>query len=136
VSEMTEAPPLDMDEMANSINGFDQIAIKKMFGDSLASIGQSDATMFMHVLYFVQLRRQGAKDPEARNQSLSMPLKELSALFGADDRLDPTAEEDRDKEWAEFVIGCGLPFTVNQFMELTINQRAQALRAAEKMNRG
>ena len=131
-NETTDAVVLDMDEMANSINGFDQIAIKKAFGDSLANIGQTDSTMFMHVLYFVHLRRQDMKDADARLTSLNMPLKTLTEMFSGAPDLDPSAEADRDREWAEFVIGCGLPFTVPQFMELTINQRAQAIEAARK----
>ena len=133
MSETTEVATLDMDEMANSLNGFDQIAIKKMFGDTLSNIGQSDATMFMHVLYFVHLRREGMNDKDARQTALAVPLKELSEKFGAEGQsLDPSAEEDRDAEWADFVIGTGLAYTVHQFMELTINQRNHARKAAEK----
>jgi hypothetical protein len=130
------AAGLDMDELASSLNGFDQIAVKKAFGQSVAELGQGDATMFMHALYFVHLRRRGTADAAARSESLSTSLKELTELFGgAGPKLDPTAEEDRDREWAEFVIGSGLAFTVNQFMELTINQRAQAIKAADRLAR-
>lgn len=128
---------LDLEEMSGSLNGFDQIAVKKAFGQSVQELGQGDATMFMHALYFVHLRRLGVKDADARNDSLSTSIKDLTDLFGsAGAKLDPTAEEDRDREWADFVIGSGLAFTVNQFMELTMNQRAAALRAAERIARG
>lgn len=139
-NETTDAVVLDMDEMANSLDGWDEIAVKKMFKDSLSNIGQQDAMAFMRVLYFVHLRRQdqtpgksqGKKDEDAYNEAMGMSLKALGETFGSAPDLDPSAEADRDREWAEFVIGTGMNLTVHEFMTLTLNQRAEAIKAANK----
>lgn len=132
MSETPETTVLDLDEMANSLDGWDELAVKKFFKDSLSNIGKEDAMAFMRVLYFVHLRKGGVKDPDAYNAAMGMSLKALGETFGSVPDLDPSAEEDRDREWAEFVIGTGMNLTVHEFMALTLNQRAEAIKAANK----
>lgn len=87
---MTEQ--LTVEQMAETLTGFDEIAIGQFFG---ADPTKLKGTMGPRSLVFVQLRREGAADGDAFKQSMNMPLKEVMGSF-ADEEPDETEVEDID----------------------------------------
>jgi hypothetical protein len=122
--------------LANSLTGFDQLAIQKYFGLRFDQIGE-DPTMFLRALWFITLRRAPAKpkDADAYREAMNIAISDLTAKFenGAD--LDESAEEAADEGFADFVIGTGLNYTFAQYMELSVSQRAKLIAAASRRNR-
>jgi len=117
---------LDADLVSRSIDGFEQIAIRQTFRERLDQIA-ADGTMFMRALLFVLAKRDGANDSDAYRTVMRLPLAAVVGRFkgGSDD--DEPADEDaiaeRDRAYANFVVGTRLSFTVEQYMALTLGQR-------------
>lgn len=81
--------PVSIEELARSLNGFDEIAISKSFGveveDMLGPNGDGKGAKkvkFLRALIFTSFRRQGMKDREAYNATMTIPLVELETQFG------------------------------------------------------
>lgn len=71
-------------EMASTLNGFDELAIKKEFRQSyytLADDETGDRGLLLRTLVFVHLRREGAKDPAAYRQAMELTQLELGEYF-------------------------------------------------------
>lgn len=66
------------EEMAESLTGFEEIAIERAFG---AEVYDLPPVKTLRALVFVLLKRQGLRDPEAKEQVLAMPLKEVNGHF-------------------------------------------------------
>lgn len=135
---MTDTPEqgllLNPVKVANSVTGYDEIAIQQRFGMTLQDAGQN-GSMFVRVLYFVHLKHEGGlKDSDAHKSVMEMTIGELDEKFDKSGAStdDPDAIEDRDKEWADFVIGTGLSYTVDQFSAMTLQQRAKVIEAANR----
>lgn len=80
------------EEVLWSINRFDKIAVQMMFGMSLVDIQQSgDDSELIRALAFIQMRRDGAKDDEAREASFALTLRELTEYFS-----EPSQESGKD----------------------------------------
>lgn len=73
------------------LTGWDEIAIKKTWGAEITDLRESPFT-FMRALVFVDARRAGAKDPEAKEAALTLTVRELSDYF-ADDEDEPMPDE-------------------------------------------
>lgn len=83
-------------EMVESLNGFEEIAINKVFGATITALPEKDPTMFARALVFVAIKRQGSNDPEAKAAVLEMPIKAVQDYFEPEaDDVDP---EDPDSE--------------------------------------
>lgn len=132
----TETPELlDADVISKSINGFEQIGIRQTFRERLDSLA-NDGTMFMRALLFVLAKRDGQADGDAYRNVMLLPLDEVVGRFKGDDEPDEEDEDavaERDRQYADFVTACRLSFTVDQYMQLTIGQRAALLDAAERL---
>lgn len=120
--------------LSESLNGFDQIAIRTRFHERFDQIAE-DPIMFTRALYFVHLRREGMKDSDAFNGAMLLTFQELNEKFAKTDDVDEfegdeSAENERDRQYAEFIIGTGLNFTLEQYMELTVQQRMHIVEAA------
>lgn len=133
---------LDIETIAESMDGWDQIAMRKYFNEKFDELAK-DGLMFARACLFIHLRRDkstgvpnSAVDKEAFREAMGMPLGTLQKMIpdedGGADFEDETAIQERDREFAEFVIGTGLSYTVDQFMALTINQRANAIEVANR----
>lgn len=133
---------IDLSEVSESLNGFDQIAIRKAFGERFDELAE-DPTMFPRALYFVWLRRQaeaqGPKaDRAAYETAMLVPFGQLTDLFETgvtdDDEKwgEPSAVEERDKDFADFIVGTGLKYTLDEYMALTIQQRAKIIEATNR----
>ena len=68
--EMTAVKP-SADEVTESLNGFDEIAIEKAFGKPLTELSD---TMAARALVFVLRRRDGMDDKDARREVMQMAL--------------------------------------------------------------
>lgn len=69
---------MDPDQMARSLTGFDEIAIRKTFG---VSMEQLEGTIPSRALLFVQLRRDGAKDFEAYKTCMEITAGDMEERF-------------------------------------------------------
>lgn len=133
----TTAGLLDIQELAESLNGYDQIAIRLFFHERIDTLGE-DGIMMMRAMLFVSLRRgdSALKDKESFERAMSLPLSELTELFdqgdGSVDPEDESATAELDRQFAEFVVGTGLSYTPDQFRALTLVQRSAVIQAANK----
>lgn len=89
---------LTADEFFDSLTGYDEIAIGKAFGD-LESLREKPFT-FLRALVFVDLKRQGNRDPEAKQAALELTIGALGEYFADDepevDPDDPDSESGKD----------------------------------------
>jgi hypothetical protein len=130
------ADKIDLTGLSETLNGYDQIAIRARFRERFDQLAE-DPMMFPRAMYFIHLRRNGEKDAAAYEAAMTLPMKRLTELFDAateDDELDgdETAVAERDREYGDFVVGTGLSFTVEQYMDLTVQQRARIIEAANR----
>lgn len=79
------------DEALELLTGFDEIAIKKSFGAEITELRESPFT-FMRALVFVDFRRAGQKDPEAKESALALTIRQVADHF-ADDPDEPMPDE-------------------------------------------
>lgn len=138
-TETTEVDDrLDGNVLARSLTGFDQLAIRERFRAKVDDLAQDDM-MFARALLFIHLMRGGAKSADAYSQAMCLGLDELQARFvsqesaGDVDEDDEDAVAERDRLWAEFVIGTGLSYTVDQFQALTLEQRSAVIDAHARL---
>jgi hypothetical protein len=73
---MTEV--LDPEGFTKTLTGFDEIAIKRMFG---ATLGELDGSMIPRALLFVADRRAGANDADAFRGVMELPLGGVEDRF-------------------------------------------------------
>lgn len=91
-----------VEELADSLTGFDEIAIKKAFGAPFASLapnekGQGgDVFQFLRSLVFVHRRREGETDVTAYNSAQAMTTSEVNGYFAED-----SAESGKDSSAPE-----------------------------------
>lgn len=137
-----EADKIDLQELSETLNGYDQIAIRSRFHERFDQLAE-DPIMFARAMYFIHLRRENFKaegkhkDAEAHEAAMSMSMKDVNELFEAGDtgdafEGDESATAERDRDFANFVVGTGLSYTVDQYMALTVQQRARIIEAANR----
>lgn len=80
------------DEMIESLTGFEEIAIAKAFGGEVFDLAQTKQTTFLRALVFVQAKREGMKDSDAKQYALGLTLKDVNARF-SDPEVDVEAGE-------------------------------------------
>lgn len=125
---------IDGDALARSITGFDQLAVRTRFRSTIADLAADDM-MFARALLFISLMHGGAKEVDAYQNAMLVSAEGLQARFKGrevTEELDSDAVTERDNEFAEFVAGTGLSYTVAEFMELTLQQRAAVIEALNK----
>lgn len=93
----TPVTELTAEEVTESLTGFDEIAIEKMFGGFDPYTGGEKKPMtLMRSLIFVMQRRGGDKDPAAKAYAMALPVSEVNGYFTeSEDEADP---EDPDTE--------------------------------------
>lgn len=141
VHEVAPVEKINLAELSQSLNGFDQIAIRSRFHERV-DVLMDDSLFFTRAMYFIHLRRNGAKDADAFQTAMNVPLSELTDLFvkpedgdteeSGDAEAIAEAIADRDRDFGEFIMGTGLSYTVEQYTNLTIQQRAAIIEAANK----
>lgn len=89
---------LTVEDFSGSLTGFEEQAIKRSFGVNLNDL-QHDGSTTLRALIFSHLRREGAKDRDAYNQSMEMPLRDVQTYFAEpvpDDDDDPETDQGKD----------------------------------------
>lgn len=85
---------LSADEAVENLTGFDEIAIVKHFGTDVMSL-KDQPFMFLRALIFVDRRRHGDKDGDAKAYAFGLPAKQVYDYF-ADQPEDELADEDSE----------------------------------------
>jgi hypothetical protein len=91
-----------VEELADSLTGFDEIAIKKAFGSPFSALAPNekgeggDVFQFLRVLVFVHRRREGENDITAYNSAQGMTTGEVNAYFA-----DESPESGKDNSAPE-----------------------------------
>lgn len=84
---------LTVQEMVNSLLRFEEIAIKRAFGENFIVLSRTNAPEYGRALVFVAKRREGLSDAEAFNAVEAMTFGEVQAYFqpepGDDDLEQP-----------------------------------------------
>lgn len=127
---------LDAEAIAESLTGFDEIAIEQWFKVPFSKVATDDLKL-LRSLYFIHLRRaEGATDKAAWRSAMEMKLGELQGKFAeGDDGADPDDEQargERDRAYAEFVMVSGVPYTVEEYNGLTAAQKNAVYEVARK----
>lgn len=79
-----------LQETYDSLSGFDEIAIRREFRETVAQlVDGEDRTRMQRALVFIDLRRGGATDAEAYEQAMGAPWAEIRDYF-ASEPVDPT----------------------------------------------
>lgn len=91
----TNDPTMTIQEVMESLTGFDEIAIEKHFnGFDVYTDGETRSIRAMRALAFVLYRRDGQTDRDALTAAQELPFKDLTALFLPDEpELDPNDPE-------------------------------------------
>lgn len=108
MSSTEQRPVCDQtaDEFFLSLNGFDEIAIARAFGQDISDMVNQEQPdrarpfMFIRALVFVHKRRTSEpkiKDAQAFDQAMRMPQAELQEYF-ADDEADDLDPDDPDTD--------------------------------------
>lgn len=95
--DASEEKPARMsaDEILDTLNGFDEIAIAKAFKMTFTEVIE-DATLFLRGMAFINERREGKSDAEAYAVAMYTSTLKMAEYFPApDDELDP---DDPDTE--------------------------------------
>jgi hypothetical protein len=91
-----------VEELADSLTGFDEIAIKKAFGVPFATLAPDekgkggDVFQFLRSLVYVHCRRDGENDVTAYNTAQGMTTSEVNSYFA-----DESAESGKDNSQTE-----------------------------------
>lgn len=130
---------INLQDMSESLNGFDEIAIRQRFRMGISDM-QNDAFTYMRALWFVHVRRtDGLKDPEAYNAAMDLSIKELGERFDLSgsvaDAEEPSVVKERDELFANFVVGTGLSYTFTEYMTLTVQQREAIIEQVKEFNK-
>jgi hypothetical protein len=76
-----------VEELADSLTGFDEIAIKKAFGVPFSALAPNekgeggDVFQFLRSLVFVHRRREGENDVTAYNAAQNLTTSEVNTYF-------------------------------------------------------
>jgi hypothetical protein len=87
-----------LEEVSDSLTGFDEIAIAQQFGRNVADLAQHDPSMFSRTLLFVVKRRAGLSDEEAKNAALGMTMKECADFFAETSQEEPGKDEPSEEQ--------------------------------------
>ncbi len=77
---------LTIEEAAESITGYEEIAIERQFGSDLTSL---TSMMQARALVFVMFLRQSGDPVAARNEVMKMTIKAVMGSFNADEPSEP-----------------------------------------------
>ncbi|GAB3663474.1 hypothetical protein GCM10027596_26680 [Nocardioides korecus] len=68
----------DVEEVVGSLNGFDELAVKKAFG---TPVGELEGTFMLRACAFVLFKRQGQSDREAYDAAMTLTLTQCDEMF-------------------------------------------------------
>lgn len=79
------------DDMAGSLNGFEELAIKKAFSVNLNALNDDSAQLLRALIFADKRRGEGVADKTAYKAAMDLPLREVQAYFA-----EPEPEADPD----------------------------------------
>lgn len=89
------------EEMAESLTGFDEIAIEKHFDIDIYMDSEQKGVKALRALVFVDLTRQGLTAPDAKQKAMEMSLRDANTYFAEapDEPMpeEPTSEPGKDE---------------------------------------
>lgn len=86
--------PFTVEEMTESLNGFEEIGIREAFGAPLNKLDAKDGSgMVLRALAFVAYRREGLQHADAHKAALTLTLKEATSFFAEDNEVTPEEPE-------------------------------------------
>jgi len=94
----TNTSPMTIEEMGESLTGFEEIGISQHFNDTLSHLLDNNPTMGLRALIFTDVHRRGETNVQAsKKAAMDLPLREVMAYFADDEggEIDP---EDPDTE--------------------------------------
>lgn len=84
------------EECFESLNGYEEIAITKAFGQEIGKLAEAHPTTFARALVFIEHKRSGMTDAEAKEAVMIATLAEVNGYFTEEpEDLDPE-EPDSD----------------------------------------
>lgn len=75
-------------EFLMSLNGFDEIAIASHYGQKIGDMREADVITTGRALAFVHMRRQGQRDKEAHEASMTLTMREVVEYFAPEPKPD------------------------------------------------
>jgi hypothetical protein len=92
MNEDTEVERIDPEEMFKSLNGFEEIAIEKVFTCSAAELALKadggNTFPLMRALLFVEAKRSGAKDGESYRSVMNLRMDDVVSRFSGQEGED------------------------------------------------
>jgi len=122
----------DLEEKLLSLNGFEEIAVSKMFGNRIEKLSETE---MVRAVVFTLAIREGAERNAAFQDAMKMSMGELNDLVLQCNKLEPGDQEEFDTQYAEFVVGTHMSWLPEQYRELTIGQRTAMIEAANRRAR-
>lgn len=92
MTETTE-DRMGLEELAESLNGWEELAVQKTFGFSIDTF-EDHGTLGIRALAFVEFKREGQKDTAAHKSAMDLRLRELIERYpemNEDKPADPMA---------------------------------------------
>jgi hypothetical protein len=93
-----EQPATDKtaNEVFESLNGFEEIAISQHFNATVARLAENNETIFLRALLFTELVRAGKSPKDAKHEAMHWPIRDVKAFFP--DEPDDVMPEEPDSE--------------------------------------
>lgn len=91
------ADRIDLEELSQSLTGFEEIAVERLFDHPFSDLAQS-GTKYMRAMRFVELKRTGMNDQDAAQAAMLEPLGQIVGRYVSRDETAPTIPGSRRPE--------------------------------------
>lgn len=88
-----EKTKIDVNELIESINGYEEIAVEKAFGDEPMTLLQLKPIRGLRACLFIVKKREGLNDLKAHQFAMATNLKNLNEMFEYEEEDDDAEEE-------------------------------------------
>lgn len=96
-------PSVTIEEMGESLTGFEEIGIQQHFNDTLSRLLEQNPTMGLRALIFTDVHRRGETNvQQSKTAAMEMPLRDVMSYF-----LDLDGVPDLDPDDPETEAGKG-----------------------------
>ena len=85
-----------LEQVGDSLTGFDEIAIAQQFGRTYGSLAEHDPSMFTRALVFTVNRRNGQSDIDAYQAAMELTMGEIPGFFA--EESDEEAGKEQEPE--------------------------------------
>lgn len=88
-TQSTHSSDMTLEEITESLTGFDEIAIEKHAGEELLSMQNRPTRMVRALVGIDLMRKREISYPEAYKVAMGMPMKEVMEYFAEDEEVMP-----------------------------------------------